>query len=136
MNNPNDLRNLLAQHIGSDKLYEHPLVRIFTYTPGVRDFAQHAGGGAFWLLDILATEPAIRQAVRDNGFAIAVLDVPASADMATLTVANDVDGDRFEGVAFERKLLTDCPVGQWKFYLVPNVLDEHTVTTCLLPSEY
>lgn len=35
MNNPNDLRTLLAQHIGSDKLYEHSLVRTFTYTPGV-----------------------------------------------------------------------------------------------------
>lgn len=136
MNNPNDLRNLLAQHIGSDKLYAHSFVRTFTYTPGVRDFAKHAGGGAYWLLDTLATEPAIHQAVRDNGFAIAVLDVPASADKATLTVADDVDGDRFEGAAFEHKLPTDCPAGQWKFYLVPNVLGEHIVTTCLMPSEY
>lgn len=136
MNDPHELRRRLADHTGSTRPYRHSLVRSFFYTEGVREFAQHAGGGAYWLLDILGTEPKIREHVMGKGFAIVVLNVVGS--QALLTVANDLD-DRngFEDVVFRRQIeFTDCPVGEWKFYLEPTRIGAVTGVMCLLPQEH
>lgn len=115
------LQERLSGYIGTENYYRHPLARPIKYTDGVRAFADHAE--AYWLVDILATQPEIVDQMRKGGFA-----------MATLTVGEDneadlvaTDGD--EHTVYKRHLnYTDCPPGEWKFYLVGEVI--------LLPSEY
>jgi hypothetical protein len=135
----------LCQHTGSDQLFHHSLVKSFNYTEGVRAFFQQAGQGAYWLGDILATEPAIKDAVRMHGFCIALLEVTGTS--AVLTVARDmstkkdaagaVTGRTFDCVAFERLIdYTDCPEGAWKFYLTATETQGGRVILALLPTEY
>lgn len=131
MKDTEELRALLANYCGSEILYVHALVHHFVYTKGVQAFAKNAGNGAYWLLDILATEPAIRQVTRDEGFAVALLRVEAGK--FTLSVGSDLDGETVVGQVFSiRGNFTDCPAGDWKFYLV---YDGERIA-CLLPSEY
>ena len=137
MQDPIELRKLLRSHYGSETLYRHPPMRRFTYTEGVRAFAESAGGGAHWHLDIIATESDIARALRSEGFLVVDLDVSPEGG-ATITVASDKRGDgAYEGVAFFRDISwTDCPPGLWDFYLATNELDEGEVATLLLTSEY
>lgn len=131
MNDALALHALLANHYGSETIFRHSIVRGFVYTEGVKTFAENAGGGAYWLLDILATEPGIAQGVRDEGFVIALLKVRGGR--ATLEVGRDMDGGSVVDLVFSRAIdFTDCPDGAWRFYLTfyaPR-------TTCMLPSEY
>ena len=59
MNNANELRQTLRNYTGSEQVYRHSLARLFNYTEGARAFFRNAGQGAYWLADILATEPSI-----------------------------------------------------------------------------
>ena len=131
MKHADELRNLLANHTGSQEVYRHSLARGVCYTEGVRDFAKNAGGGAYWLLDILATEPTILRLVREEGIAFATLD--STGMTAKLTVAAD------SGIppVFTRILdATDCPAGEWMFYLSATEVGGKPVVMILLPSEY
>ena len=122
-----DLKNNLAQFTGSEQVFFNPLNKRVNYTDGVRFFARNAGGGAYWLLDILVTQPEILKGVKEHGFCVVILKVIGS--VGHLTVARDYDGESFDGVAYTRSIdFTDCPEGEWKFYFVDN--------TILLPSEY
>lgn len=107
------LRSELAQFYGSERLYRHPLNRNVVYTEGVQFFADSAGSGAYWLLDILATQPQIL--AEACSFAVVTLDVN---DAAT-ALLHVTDGDKGDGpvTVYERKLdFTDCPPGKWTFF--------------------
>lgn len=131
MEDGRELYAMLSQHTGSQEFYRHALVRSFLYTEGVQDFAQHAGNGAYWLLDILATEPAITKLVSAEGFGVVVLDVVDTK--ATLSVA----GDSGIPPVFKQELnYTDCPTGQWKFFLAQTEMSGKVVIMCMLPGEY
>ena len=126
------LVSLLANHYGSVSYFAYPL-GLMRYTDGVKCFADNAGGGAYWLLDILGTEPSIKGVVMGKGFACATLSVSADSK-ATLIVIED------DGIppAYERSIpYTTCPEGDWKFFMVATE-DEHDkpVFMCMLPSEY
>jgi hypothetical protein len=116
-----DLRNSLYGFTGSEQMYRHALNRNVIYTEGVQFFAENAGNGAYWLLDILATEPAIL--AQQKEFAAVVLSVKDGG--ATLTVT---DGNKGPPVFSREISFTDCPEGVWKFYMIDGVI--------LLPSEY
>lgn len=108
------LRAELAQFYGSETIYRHPLNRRVLYTEGVQHFAQNAGNGAYWFLDILATEPAILKEARE--FAVVTLTVSADGTGARIQVT---DGGKTEPevTVFSRRLeFTDCPPGEWKFF--------------------
>lgn len=123
MNNAAELSHQLAHHTGSDTWFKHPFNRSCTYTEGVRTFAESAGGGAYWLLDILLTQPEIINAQREHGIVFITLAV--SRGSAMLTVVPDTDAPAL----YTRHIdFTDCPEGQWKFYFGNDVL--------MLPSEY
>lgn len=123
MNEAQELRAQLAQHTGSEHWYRHPFNRTCAYTDGVKDFAEHAGGGAYWLLDILMTQPEILTAMRRLGIVFITLN--AALGKAKLTVVEDSDIPPL----YERGIdATDCPDGEWKFFFGDNVL--------MLPSEY
>ena len=106
---------------GTEQWFRHPLSSNFLYTDGVKFFAEHCGGGAYWFLDILATELADLQEKEE--FMSITLDV-FDDDSAKIT-ADDGNGN----VLWTRNIdFTDAEVGTWKFFLTNNVL--------LLPSEY
>lgn len=111
----------MRQFTGSAVLYHHPLYKVPQYTEGIRYFLQNAGNGAYWLLDLIATEPAIAKQARE--FASIKLSVKHNA--ARLWVD---DGNLGKPV-YERTIeYTDCPEGQYSFYWTDNVL--------MLASEY
>ena len=143
MKDGNELLSQMRQFTGSERLFRHSLVRALTYTEGVRWFALHAGGGALWLLDILATEPAVRQQVLGDGegCGFASVRLKVFGVCARLTV-DDGNGN----VKYERAIdWTDCPErpktdadpsGEWLFFIEPNHLGDGTVCmTMMWPSE-
>lgn len=113
-----DLKLSLQHFIGTETWWRHPINRNLLYTDGVKFFASNAG--AYWFLDIVATELAPQQG--QHPFMHITLRV--KDEKANITVDN---GDCL--ILFEKKIgYTDCPEGDWEFYLTDNVL--------LLPSEY
>lgn len=124
MTDPDELRELLAHATGTDHYYRHWARRAMLYTDGVEAFIQNAGGGAFWFLDIVMTEPAIVGGMQRHRIVFVSLLVDKDQS-ATITVRRDSGEDPL----FTRAISsTDCPVGEWRFYLTENVL--------MLPTEY
>jgi hypothetical protein len=130
------LKLKLSQYYGGGEIYRHSLVATFNYTEGARAFFRDAGGGAYWLADILATEPQIRAGVMKDGFCVAVLNVIDTK--ATITVARDMDSEgNFDSVHYSREIdFTDCPAGEWKFYLTYTTTQYGNVIMAMLPKEY
>lgn len=123
MNDAQALQNALAQCTGTGTWWRHPLNRNMLHTDGVLCFADNAGGGAHWFLDIVATE--IFPKMRDHDFLAITLAV--DDNHAACITAYDENAD--VPLVFERRVeWTDCPAGKWRFFLTDNVL--------LLPSEY
>ncbi|QFZ84585.1 hypothetical protein GFK26_18325 [Variovorax paradoxus] len=143
MNDGHELLRNMQQFSGAEQLFRHGLVRDFNYTEGVRFFAQNAGGGAYWLLDILATEPAIRSLVLDEregcGFASVRLKVTGSK--AHLIVDDGNGNTKFRRFVDP----TDCPErpktkldpeGVWLFFIESSQLgDGKLCMTMMWPSE-
>ena len=110
----------LKMFTGTEQWFRHPLSSNFLYTDGVKFFAEHCGGGAYWFLDILATELADLQEKEE--FMSITLNV---VDRSAKITADDGNGN----VLWTRTIdFTDAEEGTWKFFLTNNVL--------LLPSEY
>jgi hypothetical protein len=112
------LVNDLDNFTGTESYFRHGLNRDFLYTEGAQYFAEQAG--AYWFLDIMATEVAELQG--DNPF--------ISVEMTVFdqkAVINATDGD--ETYLWGKRIsFTDCPDGTYKFFLIDNVF--------LLRSEY
>jgi hypothetical protein len=144
MDSAQDLQNLLSQYCGGDQVYFHSMNKRFNYTEGMRAVFEHAGGGARWLGDIFAFEPAIAKGVMQHGFAVALLQVQQGK--ATLTVSKDMDEQPLsEGavvylptdVFFTQNIpVTDFPEGGWKFYLAYTMVGDKEVVLAMLPREY
>jgi len=129
--NAEELKSALAQHCGTQAYYRHSLISTFMLTDGAMCFAENAGGGAFWLFDILATELAIRHLVKQRDIAFATLTV--ANNKGKLTVAED------EGIApvFSRNIeYTDCPEGEWKFFMQKHTENGKMHIVCMIPNEY
>jgi hypothetical protein len=105
----------LSGFTGTTQYFRHAFGRM-VFTDGVRYFAEAAG--AFWFLDIVATE-LIR-------LGEAFVHIRLTVAEGQATAAADDGNDRplwKKGIPF-----TDCPPGEYRFYLIDRVL--------LLPSEY
>lgn len=126
MQDANELRSALSQFTGTEGYFFNPINRNIHYTDGAKFFFENAGGGAYWLLDFLITQPEILKPLKTEHFLIVQLAV--TDDMrAVLTVANDTGSDAI--VYYRRDLdYTDCPAGEWMLYMIDHVI--------LLPSEY
>lgn len=115
-----EFKHELKNFTGTETWWRHNLNRAMTYTDGVKFFAENAGGGAYWFLDVVATE--VFPLLKDEEFIGVVLH---SFDNKARLSADDGNGNKL----WQRDIeYTDCPEGVWKFYLTNNVL--------LLPSEY
>lgn len=109
----------LSQFYGTEKYHKtfafNPKL---VHTDGVQYFADQAG--AFWLLDIIATE--IYPLTIQHPFMVITMTV--SEKKAKLVVD---DGN--DNWIFQKNIdFTDCPDGEYRFYLIGDVL--------MLPSEY
>ena len=114
------LKHELAHYTGTEQWTRHWARHSMLMTDGVMFFAQHAGGGAFWLMDIIATE--VWEVYKNNPFVFITLKVADSKAQLVVDDGND-------NVLWEKAIdYTDCPEGDWQFYLTDNVV--------LLPSEY
>lgn len=126
MKDANELRNALSQLTCTEGYFFNPINRNIPYTDGAKFFFENAGGGAYWLLDILLTQPEILKPLKIDRFLVVQLAV--TDDMrAVLTVANGTGSDAT--VYYRRDLdYTDCPAGEWMLYMIDHVI--------LLPYEY
>lgn len=112
-----ELRQALTQFTGTEQWYRH-FISPLLYTDGVKFFAENAG--AYWFVDIVAIMIAPLQRVH------AFMDIKLiSADGKARIVASD--GNYNE--VWSRDIdYTDCPEGEWEFFLTHDVL--------MIPSEY
>lgn len=119
---PNDLR----QFTGTENYFHYLLNRKFVYTDGVRHFAKNAGGGAYWFLDIMATEGYALHDSKDEYFLAVKMNVRDNAAIITITDGSDK-------VLWQRDIeYTDCPDGMWEFFMVHD--GERSIM--IVPSEY
>lgn len=123
MNKLSDLKTELSKFTGTEDWFFNPLYRTMKYTDGIKYFAEKAG--AYWFLDIIGTEyyPKTTGDKPAWDYFLAIkMDVEESKAKITVTDGNET--------TFATKVIpyTDCPEGEWNFYLTDNVL--------LLPSEY
>lgn len=135
-----ELRALIRQIEPMGRAYFHQLVRSYNYTEGVRTFLTHAGTGAYWLNDVLATEPAIRNAVKANGGCKCILRVING--VGTVLVADEFEEDRRTKelkpvtLYFQKSFSNvDCPSGDWKINLAVTVVGDKRVILAYLPEE-
>ena len=108
----------LTQFSGTENHYRHLCGLL--YSDGAKYFAECAGGGAYWFLDIVATEYLPLQ--RREEFMVVKLIVTGTK---AKIVVDDGNGNVLKTKDID---FTDCPAGEWKFYLSGGVL--------FLPSEY
>lgn len=112
---PGELRGALIQFTGTEQWWRHTPFNL-VYTDGVKYFAEQAG--AFWFLDIVATE------IEPTKLDFAVIKL-VSKDNTGSIVVEDGNGN----VTWEKKIeYTDAPEGVWRFFIQDNII--------LLPSEY
>jgi hypothetical protein len=116
----------LSQFTGTELWHRHPLNRRFTYTDGVAFFAEQAK--AYWLLDIFATELAAPLKQADGMLFVTCKVEGSSAELSAVR-------DGGEPLLWRRRIdFTDCPEGEWKFYVAEGGPAGSTVI--MLPSEY
>jgi hypothetical protein len=120
MMNAQELKQGMYNFTGTEQWYRHSLNRYMLYTDGTQFFAENAGGGAYWFLDLVAFELFPLQEKEPFLF----ITLSSKDRSAVIKVA---DGN--ENIVYTKQIeFTDCPEGDWIFYLTDNVL--------LLTSEY
>ena len=108
---------------GANEFYQHPLIRSFVITDGVRDCAEC---GIWWLIDIAATELPVVMRKKDE--TLGVLTFIARDGKADLMLSGSGDVE-----LWRRHIdFTDMPDGAWTFYIG----DDGPRYTMILPSEY
>lgn len=108
---------------GANEFYMHNLVKSFQYSDGVRECAQ---AGAYWLIDVLATE--LPKVMREHGEHMLIVTVRVAENKADLVATGSGDAERWA----KRIDMTDLPDGEWVFYLA----DEGHRRALVLPTEY
>jgi hypothetical protein len=107
------LAQQMAQFTGTEHYYQHPLFRM-KYTDGVQFFAENAGGGAYWFLDIVGTE------LMETHLTEPFISIKLIAhSMKASIVATDGNDNNLWIREIE---FTDCPDGDWRFYLIDGIL--------------
>lgn len=131
-----DLKQVIYSFFGgSERRVRHPLNRRFIYTEGVDTVAQRAG--AYWLLDIIATEcvPLLLREHEVHGEWMLFVYFHVSDGAGVLELKRDEN----EPTLWSRDIdYTDFPAGDWLFYLSMDGVVDHPnmVAVALLPSEY
>lgn len=134
-----ELRALLDEsRNGCNNYIRHPLARRFIYTDGVKEVADLCG--AYWLLDILATEagPALVKQHDIDYSAISLIEVsvvPYNGVESQCRINLTVDDDQ-PAIWVKHLAFTDFPEGSWVFKLgLDRDSDGATVAVMCLLSE-
>jgi hypothetical protein len=120
----------LDQFTGTETHWRHSLNRYFLYTDGVKYLAERAG--AYWFLDAIALGVHGRK-----GWVPHIVPHKTTFAVITMTVKNGdarcvIQEDTGTPNLGVFKTSTDCPDGEWKFYLSYD--GEQVVI--MIPSEY
>jgi len=111
-----ELKSNLEQFFGTENYFKNPLMK-YTYTDGVRYFAEKAG--AYWLLQEI------------NGMYVN-LGCPYFLNIVVKSNKNKadiiVDDGNYNVLKKKHIGFTDLPEGEWQFFLINNTL--------MIPSEY
>lgn len=112
----------LSQFYGTENYYRtNPIfAKDMVHTDGVQYFADNAGNGAYWFLDIIATE-AFPLLKKEPFIGITLQVKNGSANI----FISDGNGETLETRTID---FTDCPEGEYEFFLTDDVL--------MLTSEY
>jgi len=119
---------------GMNETYRHALFRGFFYSDGARELATVAG--AYWLLDIVASEvaPVMRRLINSpDGVGTSYLEMTVTDDakaVLALTIADDAPPAWSKTIPF-----TDFPQGRWVLFEVGPFGDAQGVIA-ILPSEH
>ena len=118
----------LAQFTGTETWYEHPLARKILYTDGAKYVAEK--GGAYWLLDIIATNNAYGPPeFKREEFQVWTLKVDLEAHTGVLTCSDGGKDGHESKVFFTQEIeYTDFPLPEITLWFQNN--------TIFLPSEY
>jgi hypothetical protein len=120
-----ELQRSLLHFTGTDRYYRHILCRNVVFTDGMKMFADTAG--AYWLIDIFATE--LTGYVRKHGMLFLACVVKDSAAILTACHGNA------KRPLWSRSIdITDLPDGTWNFYMGTGGPEDTIVL--FLPSEY
>lgn len=110
-----ELRQELSHCYGTDDYFKNTLNPCIIHTEGFQVFLENAGSGAYWLLNILVTEPAILATQEE--FASITLTVKGSKANLVVTDGNS------NTPTYQRHIdYTDCPEGEWQFFMYQNTL--------------
>jgi hypothetical protein len=110
------LRADLDNFTGTEQYHRQPLYRNMLYTDGVEYFCENAGNGAYWFLDIIGTEV---HAIQRKGEEFLNIVLLVTADEQAAIKVDDGNGREL----FLRTIdWTDCPAGEWQFFLENDVL--------------
>jgi len=112
------IKDRLAQCIGTDVWYRHYLGQLFTQ--GVQDMAELCG--AYWLIDAVMSHQNSK-AAREAPFQVWTLTVDDDSAVLTMQQDSDQPAEIKQEIPF-----TDFPLDRIQLYHIDNVL--------LLPSEY
>ena len=126
MDDPDVLRASLTQFTGTAHHWRSALSPWLLYTDGMKHFADNAGSGAYWLIDLVGIRT--RRVARLHSFLAVRLAVAAGRAVLTVTHGNGVPL-----VPAHRVTATDCPAGVWEFFVVANGGGDRVL---MLPSEY
>ncbi len=107
------LKQNLAQFTGTENYYRHVMSRM-KYTDGVQFFAENAGGGAYWFLDIVGTE--LMEIQQSQPFISIKLSAQECKADICATDGNDTP------LYMRHIAFTDCPDGEWEFYLIDEIM--------------
>ena len=126
---------------GCDQWTRHWLNRNIIYSEGMAYVAEHAGGGAFWLIDAIASHEAgpmiaaLRQADSDFDY-LHFWYLTVDTERHTAVLECRLDSEQPAVVAQEIEY-TDFDLGSIKLYVaVTEGSDGNPVWVIMLPSEY
>lgn len=108
-----ELENIMMNCYGTEHYYK-TMIPHFYYTDGVKTFCDNAG--AYWFLtDVIAYST---EFIHKDSFFAVTLSVKDSSASIKIT-----DGDRKKYKLIEN-ITTDCPDGEWKFYIEKDLNDD------------
>jgi len=108
----------LTNFVGTKYWYQHPQNNAMTFTDGVKYFAERAQ--SYWLLGVIVTE--YFPMLKDHPLLVITAESQREHCVIFVTDGNE---NQLQSKHIPYTTLIE---GQWKFYLMDNVL--------LLPSEY
>ena len=117
MKTSEEIENYLVQCNGCDHLVRHWTGLL--YTEGLQYIAEHAGGGAYWLLDLIASyQPKCRKDRQLREFQVWELKVDLEKKTARVTCLRDAGVEAFhQDIEF-----SDFPLPELRVYVENNTI--------------